>query len=73
MNTTSSNIFIYENWTDLDLNITNIDVINNTGEVSHQDPAWQTWLDVSQIVISIIGMKVFSKLDEIKILFLICR
>ena len=67
MNTTSSNIFIYENWTDLDLNITNIDLINNTGEVSHQDPAWQIWLDISQIVISIIGMKIFSKLPEIKL------
>ena len=67
MNTTSSNIFIYENWTGLGLNITNIDMINNTGEVSHQDPSWQTWLDVSQIVISIIGMKIFSKLPEIKL------
>ena len=59
MNTTNSNL--YKNWTEFDLNIINNNITNSTGEASNQEPAWQAWLDISQIIISIIGMKSILK------------
>ena len=59
MNITNSNLSLYKNWTEFDLNIINNNITNSTGEASNREPAWQTWLDISQIIISVIGMKVF--------------
>ena len=66
MNTTDGIISVYENWTEFDSTINNNNITNGTGEASDPEPAWQAWLDISQIVISIIGRTIFLKLTKIK-------